>query len=123
MDVFAEVLVTTADWKRVEAREVPPRKGHPIVGLDLGSERSWSAAWCLVDHYAPAAPNAISNEAAIRCAGHLAQQPADARASESCNILGVQFETSHATGAVSPLRASGAMALLSPYKVRRGGSI
>ena len=47
VDVFAEVLVTTADWKRVEAREVPPRKGHPIVGLDLGSERSWSAAWCL----------------------------------------------------------------------------
>ena len=47
VDVFAEVLVTTADWKRVEAREVPPRKGRPIVGLDLGSERSWSAAWCL----------------------------------------------------------------------------
>ena len=46
-------------------------------------------------------------------AGHLAQQPADARQSESYNILGVQFETSHATGAVSPLRASGAMALLS----------
>ena len=90
---------------------------------DLDAERLLPVVVELVDHYAPAAPDAISNEAAIRCAGHLAQQPADARASESYNILGVQFETSHATGAVSPLRASGAMALLSPYKVRRGGSI
>ena len=47
VDTSAEVLVTTADWRRVEAREVPPRKGKPVVGLDLGSERSWSAAWCL----------------------------------------------------------------------------
>ena len=77
----------------------------------------------MVDHYAPAAPDAISNEAAIRVASHISQQPADARSSESYDILGVSFEVRHATSAISPLRASGAMALLSPYKVRRGGAI
>ena len=50
VDVFATPLVTAAEWTRVEAREVPPRKGRPIVGLDLGSERSWSAAWCLFEN-------------------------------------------------------------------------
>ena len=46
VDISAEVLVTIADWRRVEARDVPPRKGRAVIGLDLGSERSWSAAWC-----------------------------------------------------------------------------
>ena len=41
------VLVTVADWQRVEARPVPPRRGRPVVGIDLGATRSWSAAWCL----------------------------------------------------------------------------
>ena len=47
VDVSNEVLVEADAWQRVEARDVPPRVGRPIVGLDLGAERSWSAAWCL----------------------------------------------------------------------------
>ena len=47
VDVYADVLIAVEAWKRVEARPVPPRAGRPIVGIDLGSERSWSAAWCL----------------------------------------------------------------------------
>ena len=38
------VLLTVDDWKRVEGREVPEREGRPIVGVDLGGGRSWSAA-------------------------------------------------------------------------------
>ena len=45
--VDADVLVEVDAWKRVEAREVPPRDGKAYVGLDLGSSRSWSAAWAL----------------------------------------------------------------------------
>ena len=90
---------------------------------DLDAARLLPVVSEMVDRFAPAAPAEIANEAAIRTAGYLAQQPADARQSESYNILGVQFETSHATGAVSSLRASGAMALLTPYKVRRAGKI
>ena len=47
IDTYSESLVSVDDWMRVEAREIPPRLGRPIVGLDLGAERSWSAVWCL----------------------------------------------------------------------------
>ena len=40
----ASMLLETADWQRVCAREVPPREGKPIVGIDLGAGRAWSAA-------------------------------------------------------------------------------
>ena len=39
-----DVLLTESDWKLVKARAVPPAIGKPIVGLDLGQGRSWSAA-------------------------------------------------------------------------------
>ena len=38
------MLLTVADWERICAREVPERDGRPIVGLDLGAGRAWSAA-------------------------------------------------------------------------------
>ena len=41
------VLVTADDWRSVEARPVPERRGRPVVGIDLGASRSWSACWCL----------------------------------------------------------------------------
>ena len=37
------VLLTTDEWKRVLARDVPEREGRPIVGIDLGHSRAWSA--------------------------------------------------------------------------------
>ena len=40
----SEVLLTVSDWERVTAREVPEREGRPIVGVDLGGGRAWSAA-------------------------------------------------------------------------------
>ena len=47
VEVYKDMLVPADAWRRVEARDVPSRQGRPIVGLDLGAERSWSAAWCL----------------------------------------------------------------------------
>lgn len=44
---YEDVLIEAEDWLRVEAREVLPRDGACVVGIDLGGERSWSAAWCL----------------------------------------------------------------------------
>ena len=38
------MLLTVDDWQAVLAREVPARAGRPIVGVDLGSGRAWSAA-------------------------------------------------------------------------------
>ena len=40
----SQMLVTVSDWQRVEARPVPERAGRPIVGVDLGGGRAWSAA-------------------------------------------------------------------------------
>ena len=42
--VDTQPLITTAEWARVCARSVPGIEGAPIVGLDLGGTRSWSAA-------------------------------------------------------------------------------
>ena len=42
-----EMLCEVSEWQAVERREVPPRVGRPFVGLDLGSSRSWSAAWAI----------------------------------------------------------------------------
>ena len=46
VEVSDEMLVPADAWKTVEGREVPPREGKAIIGLDLGSERSWTGAWC-----------------------------------------------------------------------------
>ena len=73
----------------------------------------------LVERYAPAAPESVQNEAVIRCAGYLAQQPADAR--RSSTVGGI--ESSWAATHTAALRHSGAMSLLSPWKVRRAGAI
>ena len=38
------MLLNVADWERATARPVPERDGRPIVGIDLGAGRAWSAA-------------------------------------------------------------------------------
>ena len=40
----SEMLLTVEDWERLEGRAVPARAGKPIVGVDLGGGRAWSAA-------------------------------------------------------------------------------
>ena len=38
------MLLTIEDWAEVTGREVPEAEGRPIVGVDLGGGRAWSAA-------------------------------------------------------------------------------
>ena len=38
------MLLTGDDWDAIVARPVAPREGRPIVGVDLGGGRAWSAA-------------------------------------------------------------------------------
>ena len=40
----SEVLLTVEDFKLATAREVTPAIGQPMVGVDLGKNRSWTAA-------------------------------------------------------------------------------
>ena len=45
--IDTQPLVTTAEWARVCARPVPACEGKPVIGVDLGGNRSWSAAAAL----------------------------------------------------------------------------
>ena len=90
------------------------------VGVDSATAtRLLSVATALVTKYAPDAPDAISNEAAIRTAAWLNEAPASGVRSESIGDVSTVFSPM-ATGA---LRASGAMAMLSVFKRRRARSI
>ena len=76
------------------------------------------AAVELVERYAPAAPDAVKKEACIRVIAWLIERPAAETRYQSG-----RFEAEFAPGHLSALRHSGAMALLSPWKKRRGGVI
>ena len=90
------------------------------VGVDLKTAtRLLAVAAELVNRFAPDAQDAIANEAAIRTAGWLAEQPAAAIRAETEGDI----STSYAPSMQSALRHSGAMSLLSPWKVRRAGAI
>ena len=43
----ATMLLEAEDWQRCADRPVAPRQGQPIVALDLGGGRAWSAAVAL----------------------------------------------------------------------------
>ena len=78
-----------------------------------------STAAALVEAYADAAPQAVRDEACVRCAGWLHGQPA---ASVRTSRVG-EIELEFAPSMVGALRHSGAMSLLSPFKRRRAGRI
>ena len=42
--VESQPLITAAEWERVCARPIPACEGKPVVAVDLGGNRSWSAA-------------------------------------------------------------------------------
>ena len=39
----AQPLITSSEWGNICARKVPPAEGRPVIGIDLGGNRSWSA--------------------------------------------------------------------------------
>ncbi len=84
------------------------------------ADRLHGTAVALVERYAPEAPEAVQNEATIRCAGWLVDQPAAGIRSMRTGDLATTFDMSRSQAA---LRNSGAMGILSAWKVRRGGAI
>ena len=95
------------------------------LGAALGEDdatvvaRLGATAAALVERFAPAAPDAIKCEAVIRCAGWLREAPASGARSQSEGDI----RTSYTPGATGALRASGAMGLLSGWKIRRAGAV
>ena len=72
----------------------------------------------LVDGYAPDAPEAVRDEATIRAAGWLAQAPAGGQRREGTGDI----DTSYSPAMTGAMQASGAKALLAPWRVRRAGA-
>ena len=86
----------------------------PEIAARLGP-----VAAALVEEYAAGAPQPIRDESVIRCAGWL--HGARPRGVTSIKTGGIDFD--FASTAASALRASGSMALLSRWKIRRAGVI
>ena len=78
-----------------------------------------SVASALVERYAPGAPAEVRNEETIRCAGWIHGRP---RGGETLQDIGNVLTRRWAAGHISALRHSGSMALLSTWKVHRGGA-
>ncbi len=70
----------------------------------------------MVDRYAEGAPEAISNESAIRTAGYMLAAPASSGQLRRTKTGMVDL---HLVPLGNALRLSGSMALLSPYRQRR----
>ena len=81
--------------------------------------RLLAVATALVERYAPGAPEAVQDEAALRVAGWLHGQPKASIGEATAGPLSATYVRSH----LSALRHSGAMALLSLFKTRRAGAI
>ncbi len=86
---------------------------------DSKLDRLGSTAAALVERYAPGAPQPVKNEAVIRCIGWLVEQPGASIRSEQVGDV----RTEYAPTSLSALRHSGAMALLTAWKVRRARAI
>lgn len=100
----------------------------PITAAELAAELGvdatraghlLSATWARVEQYASGAPEAIQREAVIRYSGWLAEAPAAGVRSERTGDI----ETSYMPSSTSGFRASGAAALLAPWRERRAGGI
>ena len=90
----------------------------PAIGVDASTAtRLRAVVVALVDHYAPSAPEAVSNEAAIRAAGWLAEQPNASIRSEREGEIQTDFAPSM-TGA---MLHSGAKSILYPWRAKTAG--
>ena len=81
--------------------------------------RLLAVATQVVEDYAPAAPEALQNEAVIRFAGYLAQSDFGGIPEETIGPKTVKYTMNHAPA----FRNCGAAALLTRYRVRRAGAI
>ena len=90
------------------------------TGADSATaERLLAVASALVEKYGANAPEAVENESVLRISGFLFGQPKASIRAESVGSVSAEYAPSRQ----SALRHSGAMALLSPFKVRRAGAI
>ena len=79
-----------------------------------------SVASALVERYAVTAPQVVKNEAVIRTSGFLMGSDYGGVTTEGAADQTITYAT-HPIGGSNAFRRSGAMGLLSPWRVRRAG--
>ena len=84
------------------------------------AERVLGVASALTEKFAPTAPQSVRNEACIRTAGYLVGSDYGGVQTEGAADQTVTY-ASHPIGGSSAFRRSGAMGLLSAWRVRRTG--
>ena len=90
------------------------------TGADLSrATRVLGVATAMVEDYAPLAPAAVQNEAAIRLGGYLVASDYGAIRAESLGPQSMDYTTNHAAA----FRNCGAAMLLTRWKRRRAGAI
>ena len=99
-------------------RSLLTTSGHTTLAICPDSIRMLAVATEVrIEGYAPNAPEALQNEAAIRFTGYLAQADYGTIRSESAGGREVEYHQNHATA----FRNCGAEMLLTRYKKRRAG--
>ena len=94
------------------------RQLGPAIGVDASTAtRLRAVVVALVGHYAPSAPEAVANEAAIRAAGWLAEQPNASIRSEREG----EIQTDYAPSQTGAMLHSGAKSLLYPWRAKTAG--
>ena len=90
------------------------------LGIDSATAiRLLPVATELVNRFAPDAPGVIADEGVVRTAAWLHEAPSGGQTSEGIGDVSTRWSVA----SMSALRHSGAMALLSPWKIRRAGAI
>ena len=125
------VTITALELADVLGIELVPRTDPEVdagvttyhgPGATDTATRLHAVACARVTLYAPDAPDAVSNEAVVRYAGHLCQTSDGRSAWQSYRAGELEF-TQPATVAANAFRLSGAEAMLSPHKTRHAGVI
>lgn len=112
-------LQAARDYLAVEIGMNKPGTGEADPDLTERLDGLMAAASATVEEYAPGAPQAIRNEAMVRYCGYLRQSDYGGIRREEIGPKNTEYVVNHA----AMFRNSGAMALLTPWKVRRGGAI
>ena len=119
---------TDAEARMAALRELERHLKYPEIDIDIGEERERlelvaEAASALVERYSPGAPQRLRDLAVVRtCQYLLARSGASvSRVDESLGDWSHQIEFQ--ASMVSALRASGSMAVLSPFKIRRARKV
>lgn len=111
------VTLTVDDM--VVALGLPTEPADALTASTLLATRLLNVATDEITRYCPDAPPSTANEAAIRMCAFLD----DSRGTTSLQEIkvGDAVDLTFRSTAVSALRTSGGMALLSPFKIRRAG--